>query len=383
MAISPLVWFENQDGEEGENLTVRYSRIFFLALAYLAVPLLLGSIFNRFGWESMIWVLLLVMTLVDFWVIFHPWAPIGISIAGYISGQVGGTPGPNVKEGTEKAWEWLKNVYGLAAAVILGKQIALVTLAFLSLDGFGGVALIVLAIVLLVILGNVLYSKKPWVIRWFWYFYCGILVVLMLYWVVGTFYPELRQSAAKASAHSVATAVAIQHDNNLKKEVELIGSKIGKMPEHLTLEERVTRLSPDEQKIWRQAERGSFVEKSADAAMPMIGKTASTMGGGLMGIIDDFFYAKTLEIEVATMEPYKLCGIRPGKREFNIPKGREVEVFIAGEKTDITSTVRVNKTFPGETFVVGKGGCVDIFFSVNADFQKNKFVRQVVAIAFK
>jgi len=90
-------------------------------------------------------------------------------------------------------------------------------------------------------------------------------------------------------------------------------------------------------------------------------------------------YSKTFEVEVATLEPHKLCGIPTGEHSFVVPKGREVEVFIGKEKTDITSALRVNKTFPGEKFQV-EDGCVSISFAVNEAFQRNAFQRQIIAI---
>lgn len=107
---------------------------------------------------------------------------------------------------------------------------------------------------------------------------------------------------------------------------------------------------------------------------------SSCMGG--RGISGFSGYSKTFEIEVATLEPHRLCGIPTGEHTFNIPKGREVEVFIGRDKYDITSTLRVNKTFPGEKFEVERDECVSVSFSVNESFQKNKFARQIVAITF-
>lgn len=113
------------------------------------------------------------------------------------------------------------------------------------------------------------------------------------------------------------------------------------------------------------------------------GHPAATISGGVTGIMDDFFYSKTLEKEVSTLEPDELCGVKPGSRTFTIPKGREVEVFISGDKTDISGAVRINGTVPGEKFGVGSDGCVKISFAVNDDFQKQAFKRQIIALTFE
>lgn len=124
---------------------------------------------------------------------------------------------------------------------------------------------------------------------------------------------------------------------------------------------------------------GAFTgSKPAHGKNPM-----APMHDGVEGVVSNFFYSKTLEIEVSSLTPQKLCGVKTGTRKFSIPKGREIEVFIGNEKYDITSGVRVNKTVPGENFeVTDKEGCVEVSFAINEGFQKNAFVRQIIPIRF-
>ncbi|MDD2766966.1 MAG: hypothetical protein PHH40_04405 [Candidatus Moranbacteria bacterium] len=117
-------------------------------------------------------------------------------------------------------------------------------------------------------------------------------------------------------------------------------------------------------------------------AIIIIAIIINSFGGG-NGASSFRGYSKTFELEVATLEPHKLCGVPPGEHTFVVPKGREIEVFIQREKTDITSALRVNQTLPGETFSVGDDSCVIVSFAVNANFQRNAFDRQVIAITFK
>jgi hypothetical protein len=77
-----------------------------------------------------------------------------------------------------------------------------------------------------------------------------------------------------------------------------------------------------------------------------------------------------------------LCGIKEGRRKFSIPEGRGVEVFVGVEKTDITSTVRVNQTIPGESFEVTEGGCVEVSFAIGENVKALPFPRQIIAIRF-
>ncbi|MEP7163032.1 MAG: hypothetical protein ABI747_04735 [Candidatus Moraniibacteriota bacterium] len=263
-------------GVEGsdKSITGWYTNAYIGMLVYLAVPILLASVSNLLGWTGAIWAILLVSTLADLWVIFYPWAPAGISIAGYIAGQAGGEAGLSVKDGVDKAEKWLKQVYSTAAVVILGKQVALIALVFLPLAGFGGIALAVLALTLLVIIGTVRYSESAWVIRSFWHLYIWILVILMGYWIIaGVFFPELRQSAAHSVVTSAQQTIRDQNDAHLQKEASKVAVKLAKMDQSLSEADRVARLSKEDQVIWGKAMGSSFAGKSIEALKPAVEKS--------------------------------------------------------------------------------------------------------------
>lgn len=256
----------------GPGLTGWYTNLFLIVLGYLVAPLLLAALCNTRGWEAGVWTVIILSVLLDTWVIFHPWSLLGVSIAGYIRGQIGGSPGLDVSEGVDRAWEWIKKTYGIAAIVILGKLIALVALAFLPLDGYGGGALAVLAMVLPVIIGTVYFGGGAWVIRGFWQFYIWILVILMAYWILaGFFFPSLRHSPAYAKATATQQVIRNQNDAWLKEQAQRIGKLLERMPANLSEEERVAKLSKEEQAVWVKAVDSGFITKSQKAVKETAG----------------------------------------------------------------------------------------------------------------
>ncbi len=247
----------------GRSVTGWYTNVYLAILAYLALPIFLAVLCNLAGWQGGVWGTLLLSTLVDLWVIFHPWTPTGLSLAAYLRGQPGGEKGLSIQDGVNKAEEWLKKVYTWLAAVILGKQIALVALAFLPVHGFGGIALAILAVLLLVVIGNTVYSERPWVISFFWKLYTWILLGLLGYWIfAGLFFPQLRQAAAYSVVTSAQQNIRDQNDAFLKGEADKIRTKLEEMSAGLSEEERVAKLSDKEKAIWAKAQASSFTQKS-------------------------------------------------------------------------------------------------------------------------
>lgn len=101
------------------------------------------------------------------------------------------------------------------------------------------------------------------------------------------------------------------------------------------------------------------------------------ISNGIKGIWDDSFYSKTLELKVSTLDPQRLCGVRPGKRKFEIPE--TTYVLIEGTNFDLTSFIRVNDVLPQENFLVGDDGCVDISYALDGN---TKFAPQFLRIKF-
>ena len=74
--------------------------------------------------------------------------------------------------------------------------------------------------------------------------------------------------------------------------------------------------------------------------------------------------ARTLEIEVSSLRPHRLCGVRPGERKFTI-KWRAF-VRMGADDYEVTSHVRVNGSVSDENFTVGSDGCVQVSFAFDS-----------------
>lgn len=381
------------------NLTRKYTKVYLCILAYLIIPIILAILCNLAGWQEMVWVLLFISTLVDLWVIFHPWFPGVVSVAGFLRGQPGGEAGLSTEDGAVKAWDWLKKAYSLAIVTILGKQIALVALVFLPVSGFGGVALAILAIVLLVILGTVQYSKKAIVINWFWYLYIAILVALMGYWILaGVFFPELHHSAAYSVVTRSEQSTRDKREAYLKREAERIEKLIDRMDEKLTQTEKVGKLSADDRKLWLEANGSSFAGKSTDAVKELSDKAASKASGFSLWKTQE----KSLTLSGDLGQVWKVCGLEPGKWKYDLVGNPTIEAdtgfvakirgvpqkadpvfypryrgFESGPKHDWA--LLADGVAPLEELVIGKKGCVEMSVNMFSDILQ-KVTRQKTQI---
>lgn len=101
----------------------------------------------------------------------------------------------------------------------------------------------------------------------------------------------------------------------------------------------------------------------------------------LTAAIDDWRYGKTTELQVNTLQPQKLCGVRPGARTFEIP--RQVYVLVEGTNYELTSYIRVDGTLPKENLQVDGDGCVQVSFAFTSDFLGKPITPQIIPIKFK
>ncbi len=97
--------------------------------------------------------------------------------------------------------------------------------------------------------------------------------------------------------------------------------------------------------------------------------------------LNDLTYSKTLEIEVGTLQPHKLCGVRPGNRKFSVPNKQYV--LMDGDNYEVTSYIRVNGTLPNESFAVDKAGCVQVSFAFNSGTLGRAITPQVLKVVFR
>lgn len=91
-------------------------------------------------------------------------------------------------------------------------------------------------------------------------------------------------------------------------------------------------------------------------------------------------YRKTFDLEITSFQDHKLCGIRSGTRTFSIPSDIRSRIYVTtakGENTDITSTIRLNGTVPGETFEV-ENKCVTVSFAFNQAAKQERISPRVI-----
>lgn len=121
--------------------------------------------------------------------------------------------------------------------------------------------------------------------------------------------------------------------------------------------------------VWAFAHGGSGKwYRKITIAVLVIGAIASlySMLGGhekMEKMRGNFFYSKTLEVEVSSLTPQKLCGVKSGTHTFSIP--RTAWIVLDGDNYNLTSAVLVNWTQAGESFEVADTGCITVSFNFN------------------
>lgn len=106
----------------------------------------------------------------------------------------------------------------------------------------------------------------------------------------------------------------------------------------------------------------------------------STSGGGMRGVWADYNYKRSFDLELVSFQDTKVpevCGLKLGTRKFMIPSNDRDRTWVEvpGEASvDISSSLRLNGTWPDETFeVTNEKGCVKVTFALNPAF-KNKAI---------
>lgn len=98
-------------------------------------------------------------------------------------------------------------------------------------------------------------------------------------------------------------------------------------------------------------------------------------------VMEGVTYSKTMELEVGTLQPHKLCGVQPGNRKFSIPHKNFIRMD--GDDYEVTSYIRVNNTLPDESFEVERSGCVQVSFAFTQRALGRSITPQIVRIAFR
>ncbi len=211
-----------------------------------------------------------LMALLDLWVLFSPIPWLVITGAAFAAGQPGGEKGLDVSDGIDKIKAWVPGVYQFAVRTIIGSKVIFILLALLPVAGNQGTTAIILGTVLPVIIGSSV-ADGSWKGHPFTrtiYLACSwLLTGSVAYWAAVTVWPDLRPFKAKAITSEMETKIRQQHEATLRLALEGAGpikgiaQKIEEMDGHLTLEERLARLTPEERQAW-QAASGNAAERA-------------------------------------------------------------------------------------------------------------------------
>lgn len=102
----------------------------------------------------------------------------------------------------------------------------------------------------------------------------------------------------------------------------------------------------------------------------------------LKGAVSDFFYSKTIPIEVMDLRGQKVCGIKPGTRKFSVPK--EIYARIGGQNTELSGYILFNEVPAGQKFVAedaGNGdGCANMSFAFTTEWKQMTVEPQIIFV---
>lgn len=123
---------------------------------------------------------------------------------------------------------------------------------------------------------------------------------------------------------------------------------------------------------------GAFTgNRPAAGANPM-----APMHNGVEGTLHNFFYSKTIPVEVRDLQGQKVCGIKPGTRKFSVPK--EVYASIGGQNTELSGYILLNDVPAGQKFVVedaGDGdGCANMSFAFTTEWKQMTVEPQIIFV---
>lgn len=260
-----------------------YTKLYILVAAYFIFQVMAAYGLNALGVKHWNWVLMGLVALLDLYVLFSPVPWLAIAGAGFAAGQPGGEKGFDTSDGIDKVKEWVPGVYRFAVRTIIGSKAIFLLLALLPVTGNQGTTAIILGTVLPVIIGssvaNEAWKGHPFT-RTVYLALCWLLTGSVVYWAMVTVWPEWRPSKTKAITVKIEEEIRGQQETVLKLALE--GSPLGKkgdaikekilgMPPHLTLEQRLAKLTPEERRVWEAAS-----SNAAERALSSITEGVST-----------------------------------------------------------------------------------------------------------
>lgn len=124
---------------------------------------------------------------------------------------------------------------------------------------------------------------------------------------------------------------------------------------------------------------GTFAGKPAKDGHPI-----APVINGIVGVVEDSLYAKTLEVEVSSLsEEVEVCCIKPGIRKFSVPGRQFVLLLGTNTSAEINGKVRVNGARASEEFEVATDGKVKVKFVGPPEFLRQPIDWQELTVEFR
>ncbi|TXH01895.1 MAG: hypothetical protein E6P95_00985 [Candidatus Moraniibacteriota bacterium] len=175
-----------------------------IALVVLAGPTAVSAILNRLGWEGAISTVITLM---------------GIGYLVILPLLVGGTgfidllrrlkkPAEEASEEEKARWRATNWTFNVWCVIFFGSLMGPVALALLPLQGFGGAATILVALIVPTIAWTLRYSESTWVIEHFAWFLMVAFCATLAYWIAAATMPGVVQSGKNLVNNWVVGPVA-------------------------------------------------------------------------------------------------------------------------------------------------------------------------------
>lgn len=347
-------WTKGRVGLEHVNQI--YIHTFKWVLIGTAIAVGLGILLNTIGWKEGNFALALIFLIASTFYSFYPGALIWVFGIGSVNGlpedwslnkliKEQTLPDLNLSVVVSSGLAEIKKSVKIAAHVTLFTQMFFVVLGTWELEN-SRVVIPIMVVLASTGLCTYLFSSTPkWYKRAAW----GIMLTSLCVLIYNGYVYMHPQDAVLNDLSS-----ALQKNEDSKKR-DTLSALLEKASDGILL-------TPEEE---------SFLKQMREEV-----KSRS-----LTGVAESLLYSKTLELEVDTVRPYTLCGVRPGKREFTIP--HQQYILMDGDNVEVTSFVRVNGTFPNEAFEVDDTGCVQVSLAFTSRALGHRINPQVIQIAFK
>lgn len=286
-------------------------------------------------------------------------------IGGYIRHQAGGEEGLSIEDGVNGGNAWVKGIARGLGVILFWISFPWIVAGVIDFRGFESLIGVVIAICIPIIIGAMLLYPKSVAFRKFvWWSYVSIIIAIFVILAGNTVW----RSFTKKEGHDANAITATLEARLSQNEQKILSSVLDKArdaevrdgDDEVTVQNRfIKSLTSTEAKVYQKYL--AVANKESPITMgKVVAKEAKNTWDGV-------WYEKNLSIEVRTLQPTKLCGIRPGVRKFEIP-GAEFPAFVNGIRYNIKTAVRIGGASEGEKFTVEGDGCAEVSFEFLREF---------------